>query len=147
MIKAERTARVAWQGGLAQGSGRVTMQTGALGEFGVSWPSRVEDPQGRTSPEELIAAAHASCFAMAMSAELENAGYTPDRLEVEARALIDDTGEGLSIKSMHLDVRGAAGGADAAGFQRAAEAAGQGCPVSKALSGRVQITVESHFEG
>jgi osmotically inducible protein OsmC len=84
---------------------------------------------------------------MAMSGELEKAGFAPDRLDVEARALIDDTGEGLSIKTMHLTVRGFAGGADEQGFKRAAEAAGLGCPVSKALRGNVQISVEAHFEG
>ena len=146
MIKAERTARVAWKGDLASGNGRVTVGSGSLPEFPVSWPSRVEDPGGQTSPEELIASAHASCFAMAMSAELQKAGFTPDRLDIEARSLIDDSGEGLSIKTMHLDVRGFAGGADEAGFRQAAEAAAEGCPVSQALKGNVQISLQVTLE-
>jgi osmotically inducible protein OsmC len=146
MISAERKAAVRWKGDLESGEGEVTLGTGALPRFPVSWPARVEESGGKTSPEELIAAAHASCFSMALSAELKKAGFEPRSLSVEAVCLIDDSGEGLSIKSMNLSVRGRAGGADKEAFARAAEAAKDGCPVSKALKGNLEIGVRAELE-
>lgn len=146
MIRAERSAQVIWDGDLEQGKGRATMATGAIGDFGVSWPSRIEEPGGNTSPEELIAAAHASCFSMALAGELAQAGVTPERLTTTAKALLDDTGPGLSIKRMELTVRGRVPGADLEAFRRAAEAAKEGCPVSKALKNNVELTVQADLE-
>lgn len=144
MIRAERKATVAWEGSLDRGSGRATVGTGSLAEFGVSWPSRIEDPQGRTSPEELIAAAHAACFSMALAGEFKRDGLEPETLNVEATFLLDDEG-GLSIKKADLRVRGSVPGADAAAFEQAVQRAKDGCPVSKALRGNVEISVQAEL--
>jgi lipoyl-dependent peroxiredoxin len=146
MIRAERKATVVWKGSLARGDGRVTVGTGAFDEFGVSWPSRVEDPQGRTSPEELLAAAHASCMSMALAGELMRAELEPERLEVEAIFRLDDEGE-LSIKRADLRVRATVPGADRQAFDKVVQAAKEGCPVSKALRGNLEINVEAELVG
>ncbi len=140
MAMAERTAKVVWEGDLARGTGLVTVASGALAEFPVTWASRTERSDGKTSPEELIAAAHASCFSMALSHSLAEAGTPPERLEVTAVATLDATDDGLRITTMNLEVRGRVPGLDAAGFQAAAEGAKAGCPVSNALTG-VQIVL------
>lgn len=140
MAMAERTANVVWEGDLAHGAGRVTVASGALAEFPVTWASRTERSDGKTSPEELIAAAHASCFSMALSHALAEAGTPPERLEVNAVATLDGTDDGLRITTMNLALRGRVPGLDAAGFQAAAEGAKAGCPVSNALTG-VHITL------
>jgi osmotically inducible protein OsmC len=132
-----RTARTAWTGTLEQGSGQVEMTSSGIGTFEVSFPKRAaDDAGGTTSPEELIAAAHTSCFAMALSAEIGRAGGTPKTLDVSADvSLGPDPAGGFKLTGITLSVSGDVDGLDAAGFQEAAEAAKVGCPVSKALAG------------
>jgi osmotically inducible protein OsmC len=135
MAMAERTANVQWKGDLGQGRGTVTVKSGALSEFPVTWASRTERSDGMTSPEELIAAAHASCFSMALSHALGEAGSPPESLAFSATATLDATDVGLRITTMDLEVRGKVEGIDAAAFAEAAEGAKNGCPVSNALTG------------
>ncbi|MEZ5077875.1 MAG: OsmC family peroxiredoxin [Solirubrobacterales bacterium] len=139
-MAAESTAKTVWKGDLASGSGRTAVASGTFPEFDVSWPARTERSAGTTSPEELLAASHASCYCMALSAGLGKAGTPPERLEAEATVTFVP-GEG--VKSSHLVVSGVVAGIDQAGFEEAAAAAGQGCPISQALKGNVEISVEA----
>lgn len=132
-----RTAAGEWHGSLTEGSGRVTLESSGLGSFDVTWASRAEQPEGRTSPEELIAAAHASCFSMALSGGLTKAGHPPTSLNTRAEV---DFQPGEGITGIRLRVSGDVSGLDADGFREAAEAAKVGCPVSKALAA-VPITL------
>ena len=132
-----RKAMTQWQGSLMQGSGQVTLDSSGLGTYDVTWPSRAEDPQGRTSPEELIAAAHAACFCMAFSNELSTRGHAPTRVEAEATATFEDG----KVTVVVLDVRAEVPDLDEAGFDEALGAAEQSCPVSNALRGNVDIQV------
>ena len=135
-----RIARTAWEGSLMEGSGVVTMASSGIGEFPVSWPSRAEAANGKTSPEELIAAAHSSCFSMALSHGLTGAGTPPTRLDTQAEVTFQP---GTGITGIHLSVRGTVPGLDAAGFVKAAEDAKANCPVSQALSGTtITLTAE-----
>jgi osmotically inducible protein OsmC len=134
-----RTATTNWQGSLMEGSGRVELQSSGLGTYDVTWASRAEDPNGRTSPEELIAAAHSSCFSMALSNGLAKAGTPPDALETKADVTFQP-GEGIT--GIHLTVRGTVPGITAEQFVEAAETAKAGCPVSKALTGTT-ITLDA----
>ena len=145
---ATRTARTAWNGALLDGSGQVELSSSKIGTYDVSWPRRTEDDaQGTTSPEELIAAAHSSCFAMQFSALLAKAGGTPRSLDVTADVSFgEDPAGGFKITGIKLTVRGEVDDLDDAGFQEAAEAAKSGCPVSKALTG-VDITLDAALEG
>ena len=138
-----RTARTAWDGGLDDGAGQVELSSSSVGTFDVSFPKRTaDDPGGTTSPEELVAAAHASCFAMQLSHEIAEAGGTPHTLEVTADVdLGPDPAGGLAVSGITLKVRGEVEGLDADGFARAAEQAKTGCPISKALSA-VPISLE-----
>ena len=137
-----RTAEVVWEGDLTHGAGTIVSNTsGALPKLAVSWAARAEEPNGKTSPEELIAAAHASCFAMALSAELAQAGHTADRLETSATVTFQP-GEG--IKSSVLTVRGTVPGLTASDFEQAAQAAKAGCPVSQALAG-IEISLDAQL--
>jgi osmotically inducible protein OsmC len=141
-----RTARTAWTGTLEQGSGQVEMTSSGIGTFEVSFPKRAaDDADGTTSPEELIAAAHTSCFAMALSAEIGRAGGTPKTLDVSADvSLGPDPAGGFKLTGITLTVSGDVDGLDAAGSAQAAEAAKVGCPVSKALAGvDISLNVES----
>jgi osmotically inducible protein OsmC len=141
-----RTARTAWNGGLQDGSGQVELSSSQVGTFDVSWPRRTGDTaDGTTSPEELIAAAHSSCFSMALSNEVAKAGGTPQSLEVTAEVTLDLSGGAPTITTVALTVRGEVEGLDAAGFEQAAQAAKAGCPVSRALTG-VEITVDAALE-
>ncbi len=147
-MPAVRRADVVWEGDLLSGSGVVTASSSrAFAELPVSWASRTETPGGRTSPEELIAAAHASCFAMALSFGLANAKTPPRRLEVSAAVTFDKVEAGWRIVSSALTVRGRVPGLDNDGFRRAAEAAKDGCPVSQALKGNVKLSVEATLQG
>ena len=139
-----RTARTAWNGGLEDGSGQVELSSSKVGTYDVSFPKRTaEDAGGFTSPEELIAAAHSSCFAMQLSAVIAEAGGTPIALEVSADVTLrPDPAGGFRISGIALTVRGEVEGLDAAGFAKAAENARASCPVSKALTG-TQITVDA----
>jgi osmotically inducible protein OsmC len=140
---ATRTARTAWNGGLMDGSGQVELSSSRAGTFDVSFPKRTADQaDGTTSPEELIAAAHSSCFSMALSSEIAKAGGTPQSLEVTADVTLTQDG-GLNISRIALTVRGEVEGLDADGFQKAAEAAKVGCPVSKALAAVPEITLDA----
>jgi osmotically inducible protein OsmC len=127
-----RTASTHWEGSLLEGAGRVTLESSGLGTHDVTWASRANDPEGRTSPEELIAAAHSSCFSMALSSALAKAGTPPESLDTSA-AVTFQPGEGIT--GIHLTVRGAVPGMSAEAFSEAAEGAKAGCPVSKALTG------------
>ena len=125
-----RRASAQWNGSLMEGSGQVTMESSGLGTFAVSWPARAEEANGVTSPEELIAAAHATCFSMALSHGLAQAGTPPTRLDTSAEV---DFQPGTGITAIRLTVSGEVPGLDAAGFEAAAQAAKEGCPVSQAL--------------
>src|SRR4051794_28082445 len=144
---ATRTARTAWNGTLQEGSGRTELASSGLGTFDVSWPKRTsERADGSTSPEELIAAAHASCFAMAFSGGLAKAGGTPQSLDVTADVGFGPDREGgFMITGITLTVRGRVDGLDAAAFEQAAQEAKAGCPVSKALAG-VDIRLDAALE-
>lgn len=146
-MPAVRRADVTWQGDLLSGSGVVTAgSSGVFKELPVSWVSRTEAPGGRTSPEELLAAAHASCFAMALSFGLANAKTPPTRLQVSASVTFDRVDGGFKVVSSALTVRGRVAGIDPDGFRKAAEAAKDGCPVSQALKGNVQLSVQATLE-
>jgi osmotically inducible protein OsmC len=136
-----RTARTDWNGTLQDGSGRVELASSGVGTFDVSWPKRTSDGAGgSTSPEELIAAAHSSCFSMALSNEIAKAGGTPRSLQVTADVTLD-LSSGATITSSKLTVTGEVEGLDPAGFEAAAQAAKAGCPVSKAL-GAIEISLD-----
>ncbi len=139
-----RTARTSWTGSLEQGSGQVELTSSGVGTYDVSFPKRAaEEAGGTTSPEELIAAAHSSCYAMQLSAFIAEAGGTPQTLDVKADVTLGpDKAGGFAISGIKLTVRGQVDGLDAAGFEKAAQAAKDGCPVSKALTGTA-ITLDA----
>ncbi len=143
-----RSARTAWNGGLQDGSGQVELTSSGAATFDVSFPKRAaDDADGTTSPEELVAAAHSSCFAMQLSALIAEAGGTPQSLEVTADVSLGaDPGDGgFKLTGIKLTVRGEVEGLDEAGFKDAAEKAKAGCPISKALTG-VEITLDAALE-
>lgn len=144
-MAAKRSAEATWENDLAHGHGRVRFASGALPEASVSWAARTEEPGGKTSPEELLAAAHAACFCMALSAGLGRAGTPPERLEVKATATFDKVGDSWKVTTMHLDVTGRVRGMSAEAFTEAARAASTGCPISKALHGNVEISVAAQL--
>lgn len=142
-----RSARTAWNGGIQDGSGQVELSSSKVGTFDVSWPKRTADSaDGTTSPEELIAAAHSACYSMALSGEIGRAGGTPQSLDVTADVSFGPDPEGgFKITGIALTVRAEVDGLDAAGFDKAAQAAKVGCPVSKALAA-VDITLDAALE-
>ena len=143
-MAATRQARAKWNGDLATGSGEVSaVSSGKFSSLPVSWGARTESPQGKTSPEELLAAAHASCFAMALSAGLAKGGTPPETLEVTSTVTFDKVGNDWTVVSSALEVTGAVPGLDAAGFAKAAEGARDGCPISRALKNNVKLSVKS----
>lgn len=147
-MAAIREANAVWNGDLLSGSGVVTASTSqAFNELPVTWASRTESADGRTSPEELVAAAHASCFCMALSAGLGRGGTPPERLEVSATVTFDKVEAGWKVASSALAVTGRVPGLDQAAFAKAAEAAKDGCPISEALKGNVELSVEATLEG
>jgi lipoyl-dependent peroxiredoxin len=147
-MAAIRRATVSWNGDLASGSGTASAGSSeTFADLPVSWASRTETPQGRTSPEELLAAAHASCFSMALSADLGRAGTPPEHLDVTAEVTFDKVGEAWSVVSSALTVRGRVPGASAESFRAAAEGAKEGCPISRALADTVKLSVEASLEG
>lgn len=143
-----RTARTAWTGGLQDGTGQVELVSSGVGKYEVSFPKRsADDADGTTSPEELIAGAHSSCYAMALSNEIAQAGGTPQSLDVSAAVTLGpDPAGGFRISRIALTVRGRVSGLDEAGFAAAAAAAKAGCPVSKALGGVDDITLDAALE-
>jgi len=142
----DSTGRAHWEGDLAAGSGTATLDSGAVGPMQVTWKARSEEHAGLTSPEELIAAAHAACLSMALSGELEKGGTPATRISTKASCSIDKVGGGFKITRMRLEVRGKVPGLDQAGFAKAAEAAKKGCPVSGALQGNVQLDLDARLE-
>jgi lipoyl-dependent peroxiredoxin len=141
-----RNAEVVWDGTLAGGSGALLSGSGAL-DLPVTWAARTERPNGKTSPEELIAAAHASCFAMALALVLGEAHKPPEQLTVTAACTLDEVDGAPRITTVELAVRGSVPGLDADGFeQHVAQAAGL-CPVSNALRGNVEISISSKLAG
>lgn len=129
----KRKASAVWQGALKDGKGTVSTESGVLQNTAYSFGTRFENAKG-TNPEELVAAAHAGCFAMALSAQLGEKGLTAEKLEASATATLEKVEAGWSVTSVHLDVRGKVPGADAATFEKAANAAKTGCPISRLLN-------------
>ena len=147
-MAAERRGEVTWNGSLFEGGGRVSLaSSGVMTDQEVTWASRTEGSGGKTSPEELIAAAHAACFSMALSNQLAQAGSPPEQLDVSATSTFDKTDAGMRITTMRLEVRARVPGIDAATFGEKANAAKEGCPVSNALKGNVEITLDAKLEG
>lgn len=137
----DRSATVRWTGDLTNGEGTIVdVTSGTVSSVGVSWPSRTEGPGGRTSPEELIAAAHAACFSMALASGLAKQGSPPEEIAVTATVAFVP-GEGIT--SSVLTVTGTVPGLDASDFRAAAQAAKDGCPVSVALKGNVDVSVDA----
>lgn len=142
-----RQARAIWDGDLLKGSGSVAASTsGAFSDLPVTWGSRTESDDGRTSPEELLAAAHASCYCMALSAGLGRAGTPPTKLEVNVEIKFDKLDSGWKVVSSNIDVRGEVPGIDSEGFSQAADAAKEGCPISQALAGNVELSATATLE-
>jgi len=141
-MAATRTATTHWEGSLFEGGGQVTLESSGIGTYDVSWPARTEAPNGKTSPEELIAAAHSSCFSMAFSNGLAKAGFTPTSVETSAAVQFGPVDGGFAITRIDLTTRGDVPGIDAAEFDKLAAEAKAGCPISKALAA-VEITLDA----
>jgi len=139
-------AEAVWDGDLAQGRGRVKGTSGGLAETAVSWAARTGTASGLTTPEELLAAAHASCYAMALSAGLSRMQKPPKQLRVSATATFDKVGDGWKVTTMELTVAGKVPGISAAEFAAAAKAAAEGCPISGAIKGNVAVTHTATLE-
>jgi osmotically inducible protein OsmC len=143
-----RQADAIWGGDLLSGRGTVTAATtGVFKDLPTTWASRTGEPAGITSPEELLAAAHASCFSMAVSNELAKAGTPPTRVTVSVAVTADKLETGWTVQSSAITVRGVVPGATDASFREAAEKAKDGCPISKALKGNIELSVEATLEG
>ena len=145
MAEAERRAEAVWEGTLAGGSGLVTFASGALPSVPVTWASRTAGSEGKTSPEELLAGAHAACFCMGLSHTLAENGTPPQRLEAGATVTFAEADGGWKVASSRLTVKGTVPGIDAAAFREAAEAAKDGCPISGALKGNVELSVQAEL--
>ena len=146
-MSAVRRAEVTWSGDIATGSGVVSaVSSGAFSDLPVSWAARTEAPEGKTSPEELVAAAHASCYAMAFSVGLGRNGTPPEHLAISADVTFDKVDAGWRVVSSALTVRGRVPGISAAEFAGLAEAAKDGCPISQALHGNVALSVDAALE-
>jgi osmotically inducible protein OsmC len=140
----ERRAQAVWTGDLRSGQGAFDLESShAVEDEQVTYASRFEQPGGKTSPEELIAAAHATCFSMALAGGLARAGHAPTKLETDAQVTLDKADGGNAITAIHLTVRGQVDGLDEAGFKEAAEDAKKNCPVSKALAAVPEITLDA----
>jgi osmotically inducible protein OsmC len=147
-MAAIRRAEATWSGDLQTGKGTVSAVTsGAFAELPVSWAARTEASDGRTSPEELVAAAHAACFSMAFSNELAKAGHPADRLDVSAEVTFDKGDAGWRVTTSALTVEGRVPGISAAEFEKLAQAAKDGCPISNALVGNVELSVKASLAG
>ena len=144
MAMAERQAHTVWEGPLQGGRGDLEFASSGIGRYPVTWASRVEKADGRTSPEELLAAAHASCYAMAFSNTLAQDGNPPERLHVTSTVSLDPKeGGGVTVTRSALEVDGVVPGLDQAAFQDAADRAERGCPISNAIRGNVNVTVNA----
>ena len=147
MAMADRQAHTLWEGPLIGGKGETEFASSNIGRFPVTWAARTESPGGKTSPEELLAAAHATCYAMAFSHALATAGNPPERLHVTAVVSLNPKeGGGVEVTDSALTVTGTVPGLDQAGFQEAAEAGEQGCPISNAIRNNVAITVKATLD-
>ncbi len=147
MATADRQAHVLWEGPLIGGKGDLEFASSGIGRFPLTWASRVERADGRTSPEELLAASHAACYAMAFSHALAQGGNPAERLHVTSTVSLDaKEGGGFAVTRSALEVAGVVPGLDQAGFQAAAEQAEQGCPISNAIRNNVEITVQAALE-
>jgi len=144
-MTATRTAEVAWDGDLLSGNGRIRFGGGAIPETAVTWASRTERPDGKTSPEELLAGAHASCFSMALSAELARNRTPPKRLETRATATFDRVGSGWKVTGIELTVKGEVPGIEVPKFKELAQVAKNNCPISQALKDNVAITLTANL--
>lgn len=145
MAIAERTAETVWEGSLVDGAGTLNGASGALNDLPVTWAARTEAPGGKTSPEELAAAAHSSCYSMALSAGLSKAKTPPEKLTVSALVTLDEVDGAPTVVSSELTVAGRVPGIDEAAFITAAEDAGKNCPISRLFAG-AQITVNASLE-
>jgi osmotically inducible protein OsmC len=134
---------VVWTKDLFTGHGSVTLKSSAVAEFPVTWASRTEAPAGKTSPEELLAAAHASCYAMALSATLAQKRLVPERLEVTAQCTFDKVGEAFKVTTMQLAVLGKVPGLNESEFEKTAQAAEKMCPVSNAIRNNVEVKLSA----
>jgi lipoyl-dependent peroxiredoxin len=146
LMATQRRAVAIWDGDLLKGNGRVKVDSGALQEFPVSWSARTEQPGGKTSPEELLAAAHASCYAMALSATLARNRTPPMRLQVSATCTFDKVGDGWKVTKIELQVSGKVQGLTQSQFDELAIAGEKGCPISNALRNNVDISVHAKLE-
>lgn len=147
-MAATTRAEATWSGDLLKGGGRVTAATTRVFvDLPISWESRIGENQAMTTPEELLAASHAACYAMACSNILAKAGTPPASLSVSVDVTADTTPAGWTVKNAHITVRGDVPGATAESFRTAAEAAKDGCPISRALAGNVELSVEAVHEG
>jgi osmotically inducible protein OsmC len=143
-----RTAKANWSGDLLSGGGAVSaVSSGVLDDQAITWRARTEAAEGKTSPEELLAAAHAACYSMAISHELSQAGFAPERVDVSVEVSADKTDSGWTVQRSAITVRAVVPGADAALFAEKADAAKGGCPISRAISDSVEITLEATLEG
>jgi osmotically inducible protein OsmC len=145
-MTARRRARATWENDLKNGHGTVKGDSGALPQVPITWAARTEEPGGKTSPEELLAAAHAACFAMAFTATLGRMGKTPERVGVTATCTFDKVGEGWGVTTMDLDVTGHVPGMTSAQFAEAAQTAEKGCPISVAICNNVAIKVNAKLD-
>lgn len=143
---ATREAEIIWEGSLATGAGTVSSGSGALNQLPVTWASRTERPDGKTSPEELIAAAHATCFAMALSLVLGENHTPPDRLAVRAACTLDEVDGAPKVTTSELSVRARVPGIEPKPFEQQVQRAAALCPVSNALRGSIAISVHSELE-
>ncbi len=147
MPRIERSAQVSWEGNLARGIGHVSGDTGAFAELPISLPSRIGKPDGKTSPEELLAAAHAGCLATSVAGELTRAGTPPDSLLLRARVIMDEVeGKGHLVVASEVDVSGRVPGIDADGFERIVSVADAGCSLSTLIRAGATVTVRAHLE-
>jgi lipoyl-dependent peroxiredoxin len=148
MPRVERDATVTWEGNVARGGGTISAATGAFEGLPYSLATRIEAPEGRTSPEELLAAAHAACFAMSLASELSTAGSPPEHLEVRATVTLDELeGGSHRIVSSTLLARARVKEVGQAALQRLAEAASEGCPLSALIDASAHVTVNATLEG
>jgi osmotically inducible protein OsmC len=145
-LRAVRRAEATWAGSLFDGRGNVSAGSRAFAELPITWASRTESADGRTSPEELLAAAHAGCFSMAFSLVLAEDGTPPEQLTVNATCAFEQVADGFAITTIDLDVHGRVPDLDSHSFEQAAERAAQLCPVSKALKGNVEIRLRVRLE-
>ena len=147
MPRIERSAQVRWEGNLARGIGHVSADTGAFADLPISLPSRVGRPDGKTSPEELLAAAHGGCLASSVAGELSRAGTPPEALTLSARVVMDEVeGQGHQIVASEVEVHGRVPGIDAAEFERIVALADEGCPFSTLIRASASVTVRAHLD-